>query len=177
MEQHTGDDGRSDLIGPDRPSKADPVFECLGWIDELNTALGMLRVEIRDDRSLSERENLDRELRSIQVTLGEIMGAIAWNREEKQAGLPHDEVIRIGSAESALRNAAAIERRFYIPGDGPRTAALADAARSRCRTAERSLVALMDISQRGNLDTSLFFLNRLSDYLFALVRTLESENA
>jgi len=180
--KHAGDDGHSDLIGPDRPLKSDPVFDCLGWIDELTSAIGVLRVEIRSARGLGDLSNVDRDLRSVQTVLVQIMGSVAWNREkEPDSGLRDEEVERLESLEQGLRATVVLEHRFIIPGDGIRVAAFADLARARCRTTERSIVALQvgreDAPGSRALAREQRYLNRLSDYLYLLARYFETEGA
>jgi cob(I)alamin adenosyltransferase len=60
-------------------------------------------------------------------------------------------------------------KEFILPG-GSRTAALAHVARSVCRRTERSLVALARSQALSPL--ALKYVNRLSDVLFILARTL-----
>ena len=62
---------------------------------------------------------------------------------------------------------------FILPG-GTRAAALTHVARSVCRRAERSVVALGHQSALGALPRQ--YLNRLSDLLFILARTINQES-
>jgi cob(I)alamin adenosyltransferase len=63
-------------------------------------------------------------------------------------------------------------KEFILPG-GTRAAALAHVARTVCRRAERSLVALSFAEEAG--DAARIYLNRLSDLLFVLGRVLNRE--
>jgi cob(I)alamin adenosyltransferase len=60
-------------------------------------------------------------------------------------------------------------KEFILPG-GTRAAACAHLARTVCRRAERALVALSRAESVGEL--GIKYLNRLSDLLFVLGRTL-----
>ena len=60
-------------------------------------------------------------------------------------------------------------KEFILPG-GTRAAALAHVARTVCRRAERSVVHLATTSPVG--DPARRYLNRLSDLLFVVARTL-----
>jgi cob(I)alamin adenosyltransferase len=62
-------------------------------------------------------------------------------------------------------------KEFILPG-GTRAAALAHLARTVCRRAERSLVALGRAEEVGPAPRQ--YVNRLSDLLFVLGRTLNS---
>ena len=64
-------------------------------------------------------------------------------------------------------------KEFILPG-GTRAAALAHVARSVCRRAERSVVTVAHESALGVLPQQ--YLNRLSDLLFILARTLNKES-
>ncbi len=164
---YTGDDGHSDLLSDERPPKSDPVFECLGWLDELNAALGQLRVAVRP-------ASLDTDLRALQLVLGRIMGTVAAGTDDAVApgAVTDSEITALEELERGLRATTFIEARFYVPGDGTAASALADVARARCRTAERALVAFMRDRSQG-LVPALRFLNRLSDYLFVVARHLD----
>ena len=63
-------------------------------------------------------------------------------------------------------------KEFILPG-GTRAAALAHVARTVCRRAERSLVALSSAEKVD--DPARIYLNRLSDLLFVLGRVLNRE--
>jgi cob(I)alamin adenosyltransferase len=64
-------------------------------------------------------------------------------------------------------------KEFILPG-GTRAAALAHLARAICRRAERSLVTLARAEATNDL--SRIYLNRLSDLLFVLARTLNDKD-
>ena len=179
---HPGDDGHSDLLSDGRPPKSDPVFECLGWLDELNSLLGLLRVAVRavsaaggdTDHIASPNAGI----RSIQLTLGRIMGMVAAGAGGPGSDTPEtgaiidSDVAALEELERDLRARTTVEARFYVPGDGTEASALADVARARCRTAERAFVAFMS-GRPLDLAPAHRFLNRLSDYLFVVARHLD----
>jgi cob(I)alamin adenosyltransferase len=179
---HPGDDGHSDLISGERPSKDDPVFECLGWLDELNAALGQLRVAVRAAKRPSSGVHaddprppvmLDADLRAVQLVLGRIMGVVASPSEpastdEEPVAVTPSAIIALEKFKADLRARTAIKNQFYVPGDTTGSSALADVARARCRTAERALVRLG--GQRRDHPLARRYLNRLSDYLFVVAR-------
>lgn len=167
--QHPGDDGHSDLLRGARPPKSDPVFECLGWLDELNSALGQLRVTVR-------ATPLDADLRAQQLVLGRIMGMVAGGKAAAEADpaatVTKSDVTTLEELERDLRAQTTIAARFCVPGDGTEASALADVARARCRTTERALVAFMR-DRPHDLAPAQRFLNRLSDYLFVVARYMD----
>ncbi len=166
---HPGDDGHSDLLSDERPPKNAPVFECLGWLDELNSALGRLRVTVH-------ATPLDTDLRTLQAALGRIMAMVASVPPlgtVAPGAVTDADVTALEELERDLRARTTIEPRFYVPGDGTMASALADIARARCRTAERAFVAFMADRPR-DLAPAHRFLNRLSDYLFVVARHLDA---
>ena len=108
------------------------------------------------------------------------MAVVARSEDESTGRLRIDltpaDVERIDARANDLRKQIHIEPRFYIPGDTTRSSAIADIARSRCRTAERAVVSLVwSFSQRREtLALVAHYLNELSDYLFVLARYLDS---
>ena len=62
---------------------------------------------------------------------------------------------------------------FILPSGHP-ISSLCHIARTVCRRAERGVVFLN--SEEGDYDIAIQFLNRLSDYLFVLSRTILVEN-
>ena len=182
---HPGDDGHSDLLSNERPPKSDPVFECLGRLDELNSALGQLRVAMRAvpraaaDDDTDHTAPLDTDLRTLQTVLGRIMGMVAGGTgdagsDTAAAGtLMNSDVTALERLERDLRARTTIHARFYVPGDSTEASALADVARARCRTAERAFVAFMR-NRPHDLASAHRFLNRLSDYLFVMARYLNT---
>ena len=186
---HPGDDGRSDLLSGDRPPKHDPVFGCLGWLDELNAAIGHLRAAVRD-QSLSpsrppsqagesrDTPGLDPALRVAQLSLGRIMGLVASAPKPGASsaegyGVVKADISALEIVDQELRTRTVIEQHFYVPGDDSLLSAIADVARARCRTAERALVLLDAGSNQYRLEQR--YLNRLSDYLFVVARHLGAQ--
>jgi cob(I)alamin adenosyltransferase len=82
------------------------------------------------------------------------------------------------SLEAALRSETEIGTTFVIPGDTTAVSALADVARAKCRTAERSFIRFRNTklaaeTAEAEKDIAQRYLNRLSDYLFVVARHLE----
>lgn len=162
----TGDAGQTALFGGGRVSKADPRVAAYGDVDELNAALGAVLA--------CQPVELERELlQDIQRDLFAIGSRLASpNPEKVSQALAKAQVTpeRIASLEAAIDRADAglpPLSAFVLPG-GTMKAALFHVARTVCRRAERSVVAL---SQDGAVPPHvLAYLNRLSDLLFTLAR-------
>ena len=82
----------------------------------------------------------------------------------------HDEqVTRIENTLDRMNEALSPLKDFILPG-GTRGAALCHQARSVCRRAERRLLVLAE--QQAVSNTSIKYLNRLSDLLFVMARCI-----
>lgn len=159
----TGDNGTTGLGDGSRLSKTAPRVMAMGDVDELNSAIGMLlAVGISGDEDL-ETPKL---LRSVQQDLFDLGGELSI------PGYTLLKPERVGALDEWLKKANAKLPRleeFILPG-GSLAAAQAHVARTVCRRAERSAVALTE-SNTVNAAV-LQYLNRLSDLLFVLARLL-----
>jgi cob(I)alamin adenosyltransferase len=162
----TGDRGDTGLFGGGRVSKADPRVAAYGDVDELNATLGLVRA--------APPETLfDPELEAVQRDLFAIGGHLATPDPDKvRAALARAELgeARIADFERLIDEAdreLPPLRAFILPAGTPKAAAL-HVARTVCRRAERSVVALSERSEVPAL--FLVYLNRLSDLLFTLAR-------
>lgn len=162
----TGDAGETGLFGGGRVPKAHPRVAAYGDVDELNSALGVVRatapVELFDDL-----------LAGIQRDLFAIGGHLATPDPEKvrkalaRAQLSADRVAELEAVMDAADEELPPLRKFVLPGGTPKAAHL-HVARTACRRAERSVVALA--GEEPVHELFLVYLNRLSDLLFTLAR-------
>jgi cob(I)alamin adenosyltransferase len=155
----TGDAGETGLGDGARVPKDHPRVVALGDVDELNSALGVLLAE-------ELPEPLRAALAEAQNDLLDLGGELSI---PGHALLAPDRVEFLErQTEKANRDLPALKE-FILPG-GTRAAAAAHLARTVCRRAERSLVALgrkEAVSQPARQ-----YLNRLSDLLFVAARAL-----
>ena len=166
----TGDDGTSGLVDGSRCNKAEPRFEAIGAVDELNSALGVLAV------ILDGREHRVGVMR-VQNDLFDLGADLATPGEDFA---PSEMVLRIVPAQTAALEAAidALNDKleplgsFILPG-GSEASARAHVARAAARLAERRMVELAK-SEPVN-PAALHYINRLSDYLFVLARALNAD--
>lgn len=162
----TGDAGDTGLFGGGRVPKDHPRVAAYGDVDELNSAIGVVR-------STPPLELFDAELEAIQRDLFALGGHLATPDPDKvRAALARAELspARIEMFER-LMDAADSElpalRAFVLPAGAPKAAAL-HLARTICRRAERRVVALARDAEVPAL--FLVYLNRLSDCLFTFAR-------
>ena len=158
----TGDAGETGLGDGKRVSKASARIQALGDIDEANSAIGLvLAEEIPGD---------------IRTTLAEAQQRLLDLGGE--VSIPGHSIVaeaHVAALERALEdwNAALPPlKEFILPG-GTRAAAAAHLARTVCRRAERSLVAVGQKEQVS--ESARQYLNRLSDLLFVAARRLNQQ--
>lgn len=162
----TGDAGTTGLFGGGRVAKDDARVAAYGDVDELNSAIGVVRATAPADFS-------DELLASIQRDLFSIGGHLATPDPEKvkkalaRAELSEGRVTVFEQAIDAADAELPALRAFVLPAGTPKAAAL-HLARTVCRRAERSVVHLSAIAEVPPL--FLVYLNRLSDLLFTLAR-------
>lgn len=163
----TGDEGETSIIGG-RVSKADVKVESYGTVDEANSILGVAIAYLseQDVALRAELENIQHELFDCGSDL-----SIKEGREDKAGGfkVEGEMVDRLESKIDEYMLEAPQLERFILPG-GTKAAAYIHVARTIVRRAERCTVALSG-QERINPYVRQY-LNRLSDYLFALARVL-----
>lgn len=158
----TGDDGSTGLADGSRVAKNSARISALGALDELNSQLGLLLCE-------SLPQDVAHILHSIQNDLFDLGGALATANGGE---LAPDRLARLDGAIARYNAELPPLREFILPG-GTRAAALCHVCRTVARRAERDLVAL---GQAESLPVNgLSYLNRLSDLLFVLARTLNRD--
>lgn len=164
----TGDDGTTGLIGGVRVQKYHLRVDSYGHVDELNSALGIVRSLCDDSATASAIGEIQDRL----FTLGSYLAAAPGNKmvlpelRESDVAYLETEIDRMTAELPELKN-------FILPG-GSTAGAHAHLARSICRRAERAVVHL---NSEEKLDAAVIhYLNRLSDYLFTLARWLDKKN-
>jgi cob(I)alamin adenosyltransferase len=158
----TGDSGQTGLGDGSRVGKDSPRVATLGDIDELNSAIGVLLAE-------PVPETMRTVLEGVQHDLFDLGGDVSI---PGRATVSEGQVRRLESSLEELNASLPPLKEFILPG-GTRAAGLAHLARTVCRRAERSLVALG--SSEKVSDEARVYLNRLSDLLFVLGRALNRE--
>lgn len=161
----TGDDGTTSLVGGTRAPKDSIRLEAYGNVDELNSWLGLLAA------SGVITDTARQTLLSAQNTLFDIGAALATEPESEwqPAPLGHEPVLALETAIDTIDAALPPLRQFILPGGHP-DAARANIARTVARRTERRVIAL---GRHVKIDPDITrFINRLSDYLFALGREI-----
>ena len=155
----TGDGGETGLGDGRRVAKDSARIQTLGDIDELNSSIGVLLAE-----------KMPAELRAAllhaQHGLFDLGGEVCIPGHTM---ITAAHVARLDGLLATHNRRLPPLKEFILPG-GTRAAALAHLARTTCRRAERSLVALGRAEPVG--ERARQYLNRLSDLLFVFGRAL-----
>ena len=155
----TGDKGETGLSGGVRVRKDCSEIQAIGDVDELNSTIGMV---VSYDMPIDLKEiflniqhhlfNLGAEINSSELNL-----------------ISENMITELETAMDRYNEKLPPLKNFILPGGG-RASSTCHLARSICRRAERSVVAL---SQSKDLNPNLqIYLNRLSDFLFVACRVL-----
>ncbi len=153
-------------------SKSDARVEACGAVDELNSVLGVL-MSLLPRGTAIPLEEMDR-IQSNLFHVGALL-ATAFNSPAFASlkGIGEGEIKVLEKAIDRMEGELVPLREFVMPR-GHLSAAWAHVARTVCRRAERRMIGLFCESsldeQNKKLRTALVFVNRLSDYLFAVAR-------
>jgi len=170
----TGDKGTTSLYGGVKVSKNNIRIDAYGTVDELNSAIGIIR-----SCEISSKYNL--QLIEIQKDLFQVGAELATPPEKLylangQCRLPKlisdSEIETLEKWIDEMDEELPVMTHFILPG-GNLGASQAHLARCICRRAERITVALTEVDEiRAE---NLRYLNRLSDYLFTLARKIAQD--
>lgn len=155
----TGDGGSTRLANGSEVSKNSLRVSAYGDVDELNSLIGVVIAE-------PASEDLLRPLSDIQHQLFDLGGELA--SDGMIEGLITDEMVTgIEQLIDKINADLPVLEEFILPG-GKQAAALLHLARTVCRRAERSIIAL---KQKEEVRPAIIqYVNRLSDLLFVMAR-------
>jgi cob(I)alamin adenosyltransferase len=170
----TGDAGQTSLMYGRRVPKTDPRVDAYGCVDELNSALGLVR-------ATAGVSALAEQILAIQKELVTVMGELATAPQDlgryQKDGFPLTSAAMVDRLTAAVdeleKDKTLYGKGWAMPGGTPLGAAL-DLARTVCRRAERRVAAL-EISEHAQGEI-LRYLNRLSDLCWLLARFAEKRN-
>ncbi len=162
----SGDNGSTGLVGGERVSKNSARIETYGTVDELSSAIGVARAQLRGDP-------IDGWLAWTQDMLFNLGAELATPSKHRWPDMPLVGASHIAALERAIdETEAQLEplHAFILPG-GSVAGAQLHYARTVCRRAERLLIALRAQEPEISVETAQF-LNRLSDALFVWARAI-----
>lgn len=171
----TGDKGTTALFGGTRVPKHHIRIESYGTVDELNSHIGLIRVQEINPFY----KNVLIEVQDRLFTVGAIL-ATPPEKEKLKNGeqrltinrISQDDVHYLEQEIDKMDSELPPMTHFVLPG-GHTTVSYCHIARCVCRRAERLAVHLHEIEPTD--ENVLTYLNRLSDYLFVLARKLSQD--
>lgn len=182
-----GDDGTTKAFDSgkgERMSKSSARMEALGSLDELNSFLGYAKVlamkDSKDDSKHDSKNNDGKVIRDsilwVQNCLFSIQAEVAGAGNK----LENDAVTKLETLTEAAEQGLPPIKTFFIPGNSELGAFL-DICRAISRRAERRVIAFGEeglVTNAANpliSKNSLAFLNRLSSFLYALIRKVNKD--
>lgn len=159
----SGDKGKTSLIGGKRVPKYDTRVECYGTIDELNSFVGVTLQYVQGEK-LSK---VKAELEEIQQFLFDVGTDLANVSEEMPFRIDAQNVQWLETCIDWYSAKNTPIERFILPG-GSQLASWLHVDRTIARRVEREIVALSE-KEEINVEC-LKWMNRLSDYFFAVAR-------
>ncbi len=171
-----GDHGETSLYNGERRRKDDMIFETLGDLDELTSALGVIKASCetfppvsQGSRELKEWKKMLNRIQSRLVLLGGMIANPDNSRPVREGGLSEKEIEFLEKEQKKIMEKTFFPREFILPGDSLFSAWI-DMARAVCRRCERHLVRCIRQEHMQHLIPCQIYLNRLSDYLFVCGR-------
>jgi cob(I)alamin adenosyltransferase len=156
----SGDAGETSLVDGSRVSKADLRVAAYGDVDELNSLLGVARIDAANDE-------FDQLLGRVQNELFIVGADLATPAGTNVPRVGEALIVELEQAIDLFNSQLEPLREFILPSGG-RFGATLHLARTVARRAERATVAL---AAREEINLAVLrYLNRLSDLLFVMAR-------
>lgn len=164
----TGDAGQTSLVGGARIAKNSARCCAYGTVDELGAHLGLVQAHAAAIPGAGVEA---RRLLGIERILFSLGAYLADPRAAECRGLTDDDIRTLEDAIDLLDAGTPTLDSFVLSG-GSIATAHAHVARTVCRRAERKMLDLGCEADTTLDPRTLRYVNRLSDYLFALARYL-----
>ncbi|MET0868854.1 MAG: cob(I)yrinic acid a,c-diamide adenosyltransferase [Pseudorhodoplanes sp.] len=173
----SGDDGTTSLGSGERRKKYDLRVAAYGTLDEVNAAIGIVRLHLAQDalldRMLGRIQNdifdVEADLCILDGSKGKGPGGAKLNVTGKQVEWIEQQIDALNEPLPPLRS-------FILPGGTP-AAAYMHLARTMCRRAERLMIELRDQPGEEVTPEAIQYVNRLSDFLFVAGRHANDKGA
>lgn len=170
-----GDKGDTALVGGRRVPKDAQRIVAYGAIDELNSALGIVRAFAEPRAKKPGIGRLAATLARLQNELFDVGSELATPPDARYEGMwrvSEAEVKQLEATIDAFQESLEPLRSFILPGGGALGAFLHQ-ARTVCRRAEIEILRLSRVEEVS--PPMLGYVNRLSDLLFVLARWIARE--
>ena len=160
-----GDTGTTGLFGGSRVPKDDIRVECIGTLDEVNSSIGLLRVQLGTEHPWQSR------LHKIQKDMMDMMSHLARPSDAKKINnnpIPEDGAAFCETWIDELEAAMTSPSDYFLLPGGNQVSALCHLVRTQMRRGERRLVTLMRADAVHPAIPA--YINRLSDLFFTMSR-------
>lgn len=158
MNKTFGDGGKTNLLNKKNLTKTDKVFNLLGDLDELNSFLGLAKINLKSKKIKKWIEEIQKDIFSFS----------SWVAGAEEAHF-FDKIDDLDSKIRYCQKSIPAITSFITPGDSKESAYL-DIARAICRRAERSAWKANQIKSTKEI---AIWLNHLSKFLFFLARLVD----
>ncbi|KMT20843.1 cob(I)yrinic acid a,c-diamide adenosyltransferase [Clostridium cylindrosporum] len=164
----TGDSGLTSTAKNTRIPKDSILIELQGGIDEINASIGYLRSLIYPKNNF---HSIDKELKEIQHTIFLLGSEVSFNLEKTFVNSEH-----ISFLENRIDFMTNIspELNSFIYCSGTTESTYSHVIRTIIRRVERCFVTVLRELNQNTYPHSYMYVNRLSDYFFALGRYINS---
>ena len=161
----TGDTGETGLYGGIRVSKDALRVAACGTVDELNACIGFVRSQVQGEEISAILHRIQNEL----FDIGADLATLDTHPKAESLRIPSTLTVQLEKEIDLFEDELPILKNFILPG-GSTGGAAVHLARTVCRRAERCVVSLATVESVNR--EVLIYLNRLSDLLFVLARTI-----
>lgn len=160
-----GDDGKTSAFACDqRFSKSSSIAEALGTLDEVNSFLGIIKMNPHATEISKIIDDVQQNLFIIQA---EVAGA--------EKSITKEKVEEMEAIVNAIEAEMPPIKSFFVSG-GTELSAMLDFVRTLSRRAERRVVEVNDEGVLIVNKNTLAYLNRLSSLLYALARQTNNKS-
>lgn len=176
---HTGDEGKTCRITGENVDKDDSQICFYGLLDELSSYIGWLLASFPKEENISWKAE-KKILRHAQQLLFRLpLGFIESQEKEKTTPSKADVEALENYIDTTDRELKGLFKGFILPGGGQPIAAQTHIVRCVCRRIERELLSLKKQSKTIDIlmgkGYTWAYLNRLSDFLYAMAQKLEND--
>lgn len=173
----SGDDGTTSLGSGERRKKYDLRVAAYGTLDEVNAAIGIVRLHTADDTTLDDMlGRIQNDVFDVEADLCILDGSKGKGPGGAKLNVTGRQVEWIEQQIDALNENLPPLRSFVLPGGSP-AAAYLHLARTMCRRAERLMIELRDQPGEEVTPEAIQYVNRLSDFLFVAGRHANEKGA
>ncbi|WP_154222048.1 cob(I)yrinic acid a,c-diamide adenosyltransferase [Marinicella rhabdoformis] len=163
----SGDAGKTGLANATRIAKSDALCDAIGDIDETNAFIGVVRSL---NSTMGNNSAIDEQLSIIQHKLFDLGAQVA---QYKGNLIKKEDIVQLEQWIDEMQENLSPLKQFILPAGNP-AGSQCHLARTTCRRAERKTWKAAKEYEIEPEATQ--YLNRLSDYLFVLARTLNDQD-